>query len=403
MSNNYKTIDDISLNGKVVLVRVDMNVPMKDGIVTDATRLERIIPTINDLIKENAKIVLLSHFGRPKGEKKNEFSLRPVAKALSDLLRKSVSFIDDCVGDKVKEAIDKLKEKEILVLENTRFYKEEEANDKIFAKKIACLGDVFINDAFSAAHRAHATTEGLAKLLPCAAGRLMETELNALNNALENPKKPLVAIIGGAKISTKLDLLQNLIKKTDVIILGGGMANTFLAARNVFVGESLYEKDMLTTAQNIMKKADEENCKIMLPLDVVVAKELKENVPSEIIYIDKISKDQKIFDLGTNTVDEIKTILNDCKTVIWNGPLGVFEVSPFDKATNSIAQYVAKLTKENKILSVAGGGDTVSALSNAGVVQQISYISTAGGAFLEWMEGKTLPAVGALQKNSNFI
>lgn len=395
---NYNTLDDLSLENKVALVRVDMNVPMKDGLVSDATRLERLLPTLKDLQRAKAKIVLLSHFGRPKGERNEAYSLRPVAKALSDLMHKSVGFADDCVGAPAKEAIDNLKAGQILVLENTRFHAEEEANDAIFAKKIAALGDVFINDAFSAAHRAHATTESLAKLLPSAAGRLMEGELTALNNALENPQKPLAALVGGAKISTKLDLLQNLIRKVDVIVLGGGMANTFLAAKGVAVGGSLYEKEMLSTAQSIMKEADAQKCHILLPTDVVVASELTENAPSSIVYVDAIEDEQKIFDLGPNTVEEIKSTLSKCKTIIWNGPMGVFEVKPFDKATNSIAGYVATLTQEGTITSVAGGGDTIAALSNAGITQKITYISTAGGAFLEWMEGKALPGVVALSK-----
>lgn len=395
---NYHTLEDLKLSGKTVLLRADMNVPMKDGLITDATRLERLIPTLNDLRKAGAKIVLLSHFGRPKGERKPEFSLRPVAKALSDLLRQPITFADDCIGESAKQAVDALKEGQIAVLENTRFYPEEEANDKLFAKKIAALGDIFVNDAFSAAHRAHATTDSLARLLPCAAGRLMESELNALNRSLENPKKPLAAIVGGAKISTKLDLLQNLVKKVDVIVLGGGMANTFLAAKGASVGGSLYEKDMLSTARAIMEEADTQKCHILLPTDVIVASELKEHAPSEIVYVDAVADEQKIFDLGPQTVEEIKSRLSTCNTIIWNGPLGVFEIKPFDKATNSVAQYVATQTEEGKLTSVAGGGDTVAALSNAGVTHKMSYISTAGGAFLEWMEGKTLPGVAALQK-----
>ena len=393
----YKTIDDLDLNGKTALVRVDINVPMKDGIITDATRLERILPTIKDLQRANAKIVLLAHFGRPKGEHDPDLSLRPVAKALSDLLRQSVAFADDCIGDAANQVVTSINFGQIAVLENTRFYAEETANDPIFAKKLAILGDVYINDAFSAAHRAHASTEGLAKLLPSAAGRLMESELKALSQALDKPERPLAALVGGAKISTKLDLLHNLIKKVDTIVLGGGMANTFLAAKGVNVGASLYEEDMLDTARSIMAEAEKQNCYILLPTDAIVAKELTENAPAEIISIGSISEDQKIFDLGPATVEEINTKLNTCKTVVWNGPLGVFEVKPFDKATTSVAAYVASRTNEGALLSVAGGGDTVAALANAGVMSSISYISTAGGAFLEWMEGKPLPGVEALK------
>ncbi|MDX9688874.1 MAG: phosphoglycerate kinase [Alphaproteobacteria bacterium] len=394
----FQTIDDFRLTGKVVLLRADLNVPMKDGLVSDSTRLERLLPTLRALQKAGAKIVLLSHFGRPKGKPNPEMSLRPVAKALGDILGEPVNFAEDCIGDKPKAAIGKLENGQILVLENTRFYAEEEANNPAFAQKLAELGEVYINDAFSAAHRAHASTEAIARLLPSAAGRLMQEELNALNKALEKPEKPLAALIGGSKISTKLDLLNNLIAKVDILILGGGMANTFLAAKGINVGMSLYEADMLDTAREIMTKAEALGCHILLPKDAVVAGELGPNVETQTVAANAIPSDKKIFDLGPASIKEVKECLDMCKTAIWNGPLGVFEVPPFDHATNEIAICVADLTKRGKMLSVAGGGDTVAALANAGTTEGLSYISTAGGAFLEWMEGKELPGVVALQK-----
>ncbi|MFA6279584.1 MAG: phosphoglycerate kinase [Bdellovibrionales bacterium] len=395
---DFQTIDDLRLSGKVALVRADMNVPMQGGRVSDATRLERLVPTIRDLQKAGAKIVLLSHFGRPKGQRDEAFSLRPVAEELSGILKDPVAFAEDCVGAVAQRAVEALQNGQILVLENTRFYPQEEANDLPFARQIAALGEVFINDAFSAAHRAHATTVALAELLPAAAGRLMEEELSALGKALDHPEKPLAALIGGSKISTKLDLLNNLVAKVDILVLGGGMANTFLAAKGTAIGKSLYEPDMLDTARAIMATADGRGCHILLPTDVVVAGETKAGAAHQTVSVNAVPADQMIFDLGEKTVKDIKENLSLCRTVIWNGPLGVFEMPPFDAATNEVAIAVADLTKRGKILSVAGGGDTVSALSHAGVTHGISYLSTAGGAFLEWLEGKTLPGVAALEK-----
>lgn len=394
----FQTISDLALADKKVLVRADLNVPMKDGQVTDTTRITRFIPTLKVLMKADAKIIIMSHFGRPKGARNSEFSLRPVGERLSALLGQPVAFADDCIGTKAQQAVDELSAGSILLLENTRFHKEETENNVEFAKKLAALGDVYINDAFSSAHRAHASTEAIARLLPCAAGLLMEEELNALGKALELPEKPVAALIGGAKISTKLDVLHNIIRKTQLLILGGGMANTFLAAQGIDVGKSLYEADMLDTARQISKEAEKNGCQILLPRDVVISNELKENIETHTVLVENMPSDQMIFDVGADTVAEIKAALNECRTIIWNGPLGVFEIAPFDQGTSEIAQHVAKLTDKGTMLSVAGGGDTVAALSKAGVLEALTYVSTAGGAFLEWLEGKTLPSVKALEK-----
>ncbi|NTU76719.1 MAG: phosphoglycerate kinase [Alphaproteobacteria bacterium] len=393
---SFQTLNDLRFNGKVVLLRADLNVPMKNGRVSDATRLERLLPTLKELARNEARIVLFSHFGRPNGKPDPKYSLRPVAAELSVLWGQTIAFAEDCVGNVAAKAVAALKPGEILMLENTRFYPGEEANDPAFAKDLAALGEIFVNDAFSAAHRAHASTTGLANLLPAVAGRLMQEELEALGRALEAPERPLAALVGGSKISTKLDLLQNLIAKVDLLVLGGGMANTFLAAQGIAIGNSLFEADMLETARTIMAEATQRGCHILLPKDVVIAKELKPGVESQIVATTAVPADQMIFDLGPQTVAEIKDNLVQCKTVIWNGPLGVFEVPPFDKATNEVAIGVADLTKRGKIMSVAGGGDTVAALAHAGVTQGIGYLSTAGGAFLEWLEGKELPGVAAL-------
>ncbi|MGE0108582.1 MAG: phosphoglycerate kinase [Bdellovibrionales bacterium] len=393
----FQTISDLNIQGQRVLVRADLNVPMKDGAVSDDTRLIRFLPTLIKLRDAGAKIVILSHFGRPKGQREVAFSLRPVGERLAELLGSPISFADDCIGDVAHKAVDALQDGDILLLENTRFYKGETDNDPIFAQKLAMLGDVYVNDAFSAAHRAHASTEGIAHLLPSAAGLLMEAELNALGAALEQPEPPVAALVGGAKISTKLDVLHNLIKKTDLLILGGGMANTFLAAQGKAIGKSLYEAEMLDTAREIMKAAEENDCRLLLPNDVVVASALEENIETQTVSSDMVPADKMILDVGLDTIAEIKTALATCRTIIWNGPLGVFEIAPFDQGTSEVAQYVAQLTDNNKMLSVAGGGDTVAALSKAGVLNAFSYVSTAGGAFLEWMEGKTLPGVKALE------
>ena len=393
---SFPTLDTLPLEHKTVLLRADLNVPMKDGVVTDTARLTRLIPTLKDLAQAKAKIVILSHFGRPKGQRNPDYSLRPVAAELQKIWGRPVAFATDCIGGAAIDAVAALPHGEILVLENTRFYPEEEKNDAAFAEKIAGLGDVYVNDAFSAAHRAHATTEALANLLPHAAGRLMQAELEALEKALGKPARPVAALVGGSKISTKLDLLENLVAKVDVLVLGGGMANTFLAAQGVNVGKSLYEAEMLDTARAIATRAAARSCRIVLPVDAVVATALQANVPTQTVRVAAVPADAMMLDVGPASVQAILAALKDCKTIVWNGPLGAFEFPPFDQATIAVAQAVADMTRAGTVLSVAGGGDTVSALAHAGVVDSLSYVSTAGGAFLEWMEGKTLPGVAAL-------
>jgi phosphoglycerate kinase len=378
------------------LLRADLNVPFAHGVVTDTARLTRLLPTLTELRRAGAKTIILSHFGRPDGKPKPEASLRPIADKLADLLGLPIAFAEDCVGPKAEEAVASLKNGDFLVLENTRFHPGEEANDPAFVDQLAQLGDLYVNDAFSAAHRAHASTEGLAHRLPAVAGRLMEEELSALAKVLEHPERPVAALIGGSKISTKLALLENLIAKVDVLILGGGMANTFLAAKGVQVGASLIEPDQLETARTIMKKADAKGCLILLPPDVAVADKLAEGQQAVLVPIEAIPSSGMILDIGPRTVAEIKGNLEQCRTVLWNGPLGVFETPPFDQGTTAVAIAVADLTKRGHLLSVAGGGDTVSALAHAGVSHDMSYVSTAGGAFLEWLEGRTLPGVKAL-------
>jgi len=394
--SDFLTLDQIPVAGKIVLLRADLNVPMKDGKVTDDERLTRLLPTLKELAKGNAKIVILSHFGRPEGQRNMKFTLRPVAIELEKIWGQSVAFADDCIGSVAETAIKALPLGQILVLENTRFYPGEEANDPAFTKQLAALGDVYVNDAFSASHRAHASTEGLAHLLPCAAGRLMQTELTALEKALSKPERPVIALVGGSKISTKLDLLENLVSKVDILVLGGGMANTFLAAQGLSVGKSLHEADMLDTARAIATRATANKCRIVLPTDGVVASTLQAHIATQTVAVTAVPADQMILDIGPHSVKEIVTLLRTCKTVVWNGPLGAFEFPPFDASTVAIAQAVAALTKEGKLLSVAGGGDTVAALAHAKVMDDFSYVSTAGGAFLEWLEGKTLPGVAAL-------
>ena len=397
---DFQTLDTMDVSGKTVLLRADLNVPVKDGNVTDTTRIDRVKPTIEALASKGAKIVVMAHFGRPKGEAKPEFSLSFLPPTLEKQWGKPVSFAADCVGEKPEAAIQDMNAGDILLLENVRFYPGEEKNDPAFTQKLAALGDVFVNDAFSATHRAHASTEGLAHLLPCAAGRLMEAELNALASALESPQKPVTAIVGGAKISTKLSVLDNLVRKTDYLILGGGMANTFMHAQGINVGNSLCEKDMAEEAKSIAKTAQENGCKIILPVDQIGVREFKENADHEIVKAGDMKDDQESVDIGPETTVAIQNILKECKTVLWNGPLGVFEMKPFDKGTNEIAKTVAGLTTSGALVSVAGGGDTVAALENAGVAGAFTYISTAGGAFLEWLEGKTLPGVAALMSHS---
>jgi phosphoglycerate kinase len=394
--STFKTIDSIDVSGKRVLVRVDLNVPMKNGKVTDATRIERAAPTLAELAAKGAKVIVLSHFGRPDGKRVPEMSLKPLVEPLSQALGKPVAFAEDCVGPLAEEAVRVLKPGEVLLLENLRFHKEEEKNDAGFIDKLSVLGDAYVNDAFSAAHRAHASTEGLANRLPAAAGRLMQAELEALDKALGNPKRPVCAVVGGAKVSTKLDLLGNLVGKVGKLIIGGGMANTFLHAQGIKIGKSLAEKDLADTALEIMAKAKAANCEILLPVDVVVAGEFKAGAPSQVVDAKACPDDQMILDVGPKSVAVYVKQVAKCATLVWNGPLGAFEIKPFDNGTVTLARAVAEQTGANKLLSVAGGGDTVAALAAAGVEEKFSYVSTAGGAFLEWMEGKTLPGVAAL-------
>jgi phosphoglycerate kinase len=394
---NWKTLDDLDLKDKLVLVRVDINVPVEAGRVTDATRIEKIVPTIKDIQKKGGKPVLLAHFGRPKGEVVPEMSLRVTLPALEAALGQKVSFAEDCVGVPAKKAVAAMQPGDVLLLENTRFHAGEEKNDPALAAGMAALGNVYVNDAFSAAHRAHASTEGIAHLMPAGAGRLMEAELKALNAALGEPQHPVVAVVGGAKVSTKLDLLGNLVKKVDHLVIGGGMANTFLVAKGVNVGKSLAERDMADTARAILQKAEAAGCRIHLPTDVVVAREFREGAPSETVAADACPADAMILDAGPQTVAAIGKVFEASRTLIWNGPLGAFEIAPFDRATNAAARKAADLTKAGLLISVAGGGDTVAALNKAGVAEDFSFISTAGGAFLEWMEGKVLPGVAALE------
>ena len=393
---DYKTLDDIDVAGKRVLVRADLNVPMAGGRITDTSRLDRLAPTLRELADGGARVIVLSHFGRPKGAVVPEMSLKPVAAALGDCLGRPVAFAPDCIGGAAQAAADALADGDIVVLENLRFHAGEEANDPEFAAALAALGDVYVNDAFSAAHRAHASTAALARLLPSAAGRFMQAELDALAAALTTPARPLVAIVGGAKISTKLDLLGNLSAKVDTLIIGGGMANTFLNARGVAVGRSLCEHDMAQTARDIMAAARTTGCDIVLPVDAVVAPAFKPGSPDTTVAIDGVPADQLILDIGPATVARLGEVLTAAKTLVWNGPLGAFEVPPFDRGTVALAQRAAELTDSGALTSIAGGGDTVAALHHAGVAERFSYISGAGGAFLEWLEGKTLPGVAAL-------
>jgi phosphoglycerate kinase len=388
----WKTIDDMALAGKVVLTRVDINVPMEGSVVTDTTRIDKIRPTVEDILARGGKPVLLAHFGRPKGKIVPEMSLSLVKPALEASLGRKVTFIER----PSRAAIDALPQDAVVLVENTRFTAMEEANDPAMAQFLASLGDVFCNDAFSAAHRAHASTEGVAHLLPSFAGRLMEEELRALEAALGNPQRPVVAVVGGAKVSTKLELLGNLVSKVDHLVIGGGMANTFLVAQGVQVGKSLAERDMAATALEILAKAKAAGCTIHLPIDVVVAGEFKAGAASETVGAKACPADKMILDAGPATVAELTKVFEACKTLIWNGPLGAFEIPPFDAATTAAARAAATLTRAGKLVSVAGGGDTVSALNHAGAAADFTFISTAGGAFLEWMEGKTLPGVAAL-------
>lgn len=394
---SFKTMDSLNdVRGKRVLVRVDLNVPMIDGKVSDLTRIERIAPTILELSDKGAKVILLAHFGRPKGVDAT-LSLAPVATAAAHVFDRAVGFASDCIGTPAETAIAAMHDGDILCLENTRFHKGEEANDPAFVAALASLGDIFINDAFSAAHRAHATTEGLAHHLPAYAGRTMQAELEALEKGLGKPVKPVVAIVGGAKVSTKIDLLMNLVKKVDALVIGGGMANTFLAAKGINVGKSLCEHDLATTARQIMIEAATAGCAIVLPEDGVVAREFKANATHETVDVNAIPADAMMLDVGPKSVAAITAWIEKAHTLVWNGPLGAFEITPFDAATVAAAKVAARQTKADKLISVAGGGDTVSALNHAGVADDFTYVSTAGGAFLEWMEGKVLPGVEVLK------
>ncbi|MCV6586305.1 MAG: phosphoglycerate kinase [Marinibacterium sp.] len=394
----WKTLDDMDLDGKRVLVRVDINVPVDAGKVTDDTRIRRLAPTMADIIAKGGRPILLAHFGRPKGQVVADMSLQPLVPALEAAFGVPVSFVADCRGPAAETAADALAQGEILLCENTRFHAGEEKNDSALAAEMAALGDVYCNDAFSAAHRAHASTAGVADLLPACAGRLMQAELTALDSALGTPERPVMAVVGGAKVSTKLELLGNLIDKVDHLVIGGGMANTFLAAQGIDVGKSLAEHDMTDTARAILDKASGSGCDIILPADVVVAREFKAGADNDTLAADACPADAMILDAGPDTVERIGAALAGAKTLIWNGPLGAFEIAPFDTATNAAATKAADATRAGTLISVAGGGDTVAALNQAGAADAFTYISTAGGAFLEWMEGKTLPGVAALDQ-----
>ncbi len=381
-----------------MLVRVDLNVPMDQGRVSDATRLDRILPTLRELSSKGAKVILLAHFGRPKGVDASQ-SLAPIAGVLAGHLGQPVGFAGDCIGPQAKAAVDAMANGDVLCLENTRFHAGEEKNDPAFVKALADNGDLFVNDAFSAAHRAHASTEGLAHVMPAFAGRTMQAEIEALSKALEKPDHPVLAVVGGAKVSTKLDLLGNLVSKVDVLVIAGGMANTFLAAKGVHVGKSLCEHDLVGTARDILAKAEAARCAIVLPIDVTVAREFKAYADNRVTGIDDVHDDEMILDIGPASIKDVATRLAQAKTLVWNGPFGAFELAPFDRGTTGVAQEAGRLAKSGALLAVAGGGDTVSALNHAGVADDFTYVSTAGGAFLEWLEGKPLPGVDALRKH----
>jgi phosphoglycerate kinase len=394
-----RTLEDLEVAGRKVLVRLDLNVPMQDGEVADATRIQRSVPTVKELLDKNAKVAILSHFGRPKGRREPSMSLQPLCGPLGAALGRPAAFAEDCIGEVARRAVDALRPGDVALLENLRFHPGEEKNDPAFADQLAALGEAYVNDAFAAAHRAHASIVGLPQRLPSAAGRLMQAEVEALTRALDAPDRPLAALVGGAKVSTKLELLGNLIEKVDLLVLGGGMANTFLFARGTPVGRSLCEKEMADTARAIMAKAESRGRQLLLPIDGRVARAFEAGAPSEVVPIERVPGDAMILDIGSGTGQLIQGHLANCGTVVWNGPLGAFEIPPFDAGTTAVARYVAELTRAGKAMSVAGGGDTISALAHAGVLDQLSYVSTAGGAFLEWLEGKELPGVAVLQRN----
>ena len=396
----FRTLDDLDVAGKRVLVRVDLNVPLKDGGVGDSTRIDRVAPTLIELAERGARVIVLSHFGRPKGSPVPAMSLAPLVGPLSAAIGgRTVSFAEDCIGPQAEKVVQGLSDGAVALLQNVRYHAGEEKNDAGFARALAQLGDYYVNDAFSAAHRAHASTTGIANFLPSAAGRLMEAELSALAKALSDPIHPVLAVIGGAKVSTKLDLLGNMIEKVDVLVVGGGMANTFLHAAGIAVGASLCEADMAEMARDIMAGAETAGCRLVLPSDAVIAREFRAGAPTETVAIDQVPEDGMILDLGPKSTADVVAALGGARTLVWNGPLGAFEIPPFDRATVEAAQAAGALTEAGALLSVAGGGDTVAALAHAGVLEQFSYISTAGGAFLEWLEGKTLPGVEALENS----
>ena len=393
---NFRTLDQAEVNKKRVLLRVDLNVPMADGRVTDRTRIERIAPTITEIAHKGGKVILLSHLGRPKGADPKD-SLRPVAAVVADVIGRPVGFAEDCIGEKAETAVARMQPGEILCLENTRFHKGEAKNDPAFVAALAKLGDLWVNDAFSAAHRAHASTEGLGHVLPAYAGRSMEAELDALTKALDAPERPLAAIVGGAKISTKLDLLGNLVTKVNALIIGGAMANTFLLALGKDVGKSLVEREIAGTARDVLDKAKAGGCEIVLPVDAVVAQKFEANAPSRVVSVDAVGPGDMILDVGPRSIEHVVSVLARARTLVWNGPFGAFEMEPFDNGTIETAEAAAELTQAGKLVSVAGGGDTVAALNAAGVADRFTYVSTAGGAFLEWLEGKTLPGAEILR------
>jgi len=393
----FKTLDHVDVKGKRVLVRVDLNVPVENGVVSDATRIERMAPSITEIADKGGKVILLSHFGRPKGRNPKE-SLKPVAAEVAHIIKRPVKFIDDCIGEAAEHAVAMMKPGDIICLENTRFYPGEEKNDPAFVAALAKLGDIWVNDAFSAAHRAHASTEGLGRVLPAYAGRTLQAELEAFRKVLDAPARPLAAIVGGAKISTKLDLLGHLLAKVDVLIIGGAMANTFLLALNKPIGKSLVERDLIATACKIMDEAKAARREIVLPVDAIVAEKFEAHAPSRAVDIDKVGERDMILDIGPRSVEQVVSVLARAKTLVWNGPFGAFEMEPFDNGTIEVAEAAAELTEAGKLASVAGGGDTVAALNAAGVADRFTYVSTAGGAFLEWLEGKPLPGVEVLRQ-----
>jgi phosphoglycerate kinase len=395
--SNFQTLDHVDVKGKRLLIRVDLNVPVENGVVTDATRIERVAPALTELADKGAKVILLSHFGRPKGrDAKN--SLKAVAAEVARIIKRPVKFAEDCIGDAAETAVAAMKPGDMLCLENTRFHGGEEKNDPAFVNALAKLGDIWVNDAFSAAHRAHASTEGLGHKLPAYAGRSMEAELDALGRALEHPERPVAAIVGGAKISTKLDLLHNLLQKVDILIIGGAMANTFLLALSKTVGKSLAERDLVETAQKIIREAQAAHKELVLPVDAVVAEKFEAHAPSRVTLVPEVRESEMILDIGPKTIEHVISVLARCKTLVWNGPFGAFEMEPFDNGTVEVAEAAAELTEAGKLVTVAGGGDTVAALNVAGCADRFTYISTAGGAFLEWLEGKALPGVDVLKR-----